>query len=143
MKMLLAAVATVLIATPLLAAPQQTVTPRAGSAPAAKVKPLPPGVVEIQLVDLHCKTCAKKLARKLYPIPGVLRVKSSLKKDLVTVTLQKKKRVSARVLWDAAIAADLAPVEIRFAAKRLTAKDFPKAKTASRKPSHAPPAAKR
>lgn len=93
-----------------------------------KVKPLPPGQVQITVEELHCKTCAKKLARKLYSVPGVLRVSANVKTNTATIILQRKKQVSMERLWRATLAAEQSPVTLHVADRQLVAKDFPKVK---------------
>lgn len=127
-------------AKPAAGPPRPPLPPQANSAkplPVAKIQPLPRGVVKIHLDDLHCGSCAKRLARKLYSVPGVMRVRSSLKQDMVTVTVQPKKTVAPIKLWDAVIAAKLVPVEIRVTNQRLSKKHFPTAKTAVKPKPHA------
>lgn len=74
---------------------------------------LPPGRVEIDVEDLHCKTCAKRVARKLYAVRGVKKVESSLKKDLVVVTLAKGQAPQPVLLWNAVDAAGVKPAVLR------------------------------
>lgn len=88
---------------------------------AAETPRLVPGRVEIAVEDLHCKTCAKKVARKLYAVKGVRKVSSSLKHDLVVVTLPAKQTVPAVALWKAVEAGGVPPTELRFGVERLDA----------------------
>lgn len=83
---------------------------------------LPAGRVEIAVEDLHCATCAKKVARKLYAVKGVLKVTSSLKDNVVSVSLSPKLRtIPAGRLWVAAEEAGFPPAELRYADQRLDA----------------------
>lgn len=95
---------------------------------------LPEGVVEIQVENLHCKTCAKKLARKLYTTPGVKRVRTYVDKNLAIIELQPEKEVELAKLWKAAKLADQKPIELLVLDKKFVAKDFEEAeeKTAQR-----------
>lgn len=86
---------------------------------AEEIKRLAPGRVEIAVGDLHCKSCAKRVARKLYSVKGVKKVASSLADDLVVVTLSAKQAVPAVSLWSAVEAGGVPPVELRFGDKRL------------------------
>lgn len=102
---------------------------------------LPQGVIEIHVEDLHCKTCAKKLARKLYVTPGVKRVRTYVEKDLAVIELQPKKEVELARLWRAAELAEQKPVALLVLDKKLVAKDFAEEgdqKSASRVPQHTP-----
>ena len=91
--------------------------------PTQKPRVLPQGVVEIEVAELHCKTCAKRLARKLYSTPGVMRVRTYVKKNLAIIELQPRKQVKLTKLWLAAEAADQQPLELRVLDQRLVAKD--------------------
>ncbi|MCH2113959.1 MAG: heavy metal transporter [Pirellulales bacterium] len=62
--------------------------------------------------NLHCKTCAKKLASKLYAVKGVVRVRSNVKDNLTIVTCQKKKKLDINALWTAAQKAGFQPVKL-------------------------------
>jgi copper chaperone CopZ len=55
----------------------------------------------IHVHDMHCGECAKKIARKLYAIPGVVEVRADVGKNVAFVVPQKDKTLSARSLWDA------------------------------------------
>lgn len=84
-------------------------------------KPLPPGRVEIQLEDLHCSSCAKKVARKLYALKGVRKVKGYIKADLVVVLVPTNQTIDPKAIWKAALAGGVKPVELRYADQRLNA----------------------
>ena len=62
--------------------------------------------------DMHCKACAKKIARKLYAVPGVVAVHADVSKNLALVTPQKNKDPSPRALWEAIEAAKFKPVKL-------------------------------
>ncbi|MEM9185011.1 MAG: heavy-metal-associated domain-containing protein [Planctomycetota bacterium] len=101
--------------------------------PSEKPRVLPQGVIEIHVEDLHCQSCAKKLARKLYATPGVKRVRTYVKQDLAIVELQPKKTVDLAKLWRATELSDQKPVALLVLDKRLVAEDFsqPTEKTAA------------
>lgn len=115
---------------PAIAAGADTPAPTSVAPP----KPLPPGVVQIYVEDLHCKSCASRAARKLFAVPGVMKVQWNLKADRLTVTIQPKKTVAAKTLWNATIAGEMTPVELRYADRQLTKKHFPTAETAAKPP---------
>ncbi|QDT70702.1 Heavy-metal-associated domain protein [Planctomycetes bacterium MalM25] len=102
------------------------------SAEAPKTKALPPGRVEVTVADLHCATCAKKVARKLYSLKGVKRVNSSLKDDLVVVTMHARHQAPVVKIWSAVAAAEIPPVEIRYADQRLDAEKMKPLLTAAK-----------
>lgn len=87
-------------------------------------KPLPPGVVQVSVENLHCATCAKKVARKLYALQGVKKVSTSLKQNLVTVYLPANKEAPITKLWNAIASADQKPVELRVGSERLNAEEM-------------------
>jgi len=62
--------------------------------------------------DMHCKNCAKKVARKLFTVKGVVKVRTDLKLDVAIVTPQKDKKLKVKELWSAAEAAEIPPVKI-------------------------------
>src|SRR5262245_14461134 len=39
----------------------------------------------IHVGDLHCKTCAKKIARRLYTVKGVMKVRTDVAADVAVV----------------------------------------------------------
>ena len=79
--------------------------------PALALQPSDKAIV-IHVANMHCNNCAKRLARKLYTIPGVVAVHADLTKDIALVSPQKAKTPSLRALWDATIAAKLKPVKL-------------------------------
>ena len=82
---------------------------------------LAPGIVVVTVEDMHCATCAKKVARKLYAIKGVKRVAPSLEKDLVTVHVPADQPVAVVRIWSAVAASGVKPVELRFGVERFDA----------------------
>jgi copper chaperone CopZ len=66
----------------------------------------------IHVGSLHCKTCAKKIARKLYTVKSVAKVRSDVKANVVVITPQSKKQLDVKKLWDAATKAGFAPVKL-------------------------------
>src|SRR5215212_2177565 len=55
----------------------------------------------IYVHDMHCSDCAKKIARKLYAIPGVVEVRADVNKNVAYVVPQKDKTVAPRAVWEA------------------------------------------
>ncbi len=72
--------------------------------------------------DMHCSNCAKKIARRLYTVPGVVKVQTDVKKDFAVITPQAGKNVSPKRLWEAVEAADFEPVKIQGPAGIFTDK---------------------
>jgi len=67
----------------------------------------------IWVSDLHCAHCAKKLASKLFTVPGVVDVKTNVKKGTVLVIPQKSRQPSPRELWEVVEKADFTPTKLR------------------------------
>jgi copper chaperone CopZ len=59
----------------------------------------------IQVHNMHCDECAKKIARKLYAVPGVVQVRADVPKNLAYVVPQQGKEIPPRVMWEAVEAA--------------------------------------
>lgn len=66
----------------------------------------------ILVSDMHCVDCAKKIARGLYAVPGVVGVVADVKTNLAHVTPQKTKQPSPRALWEAIELAKFKPVKL-------------------------------
>ena len=93
---------------------------------------LAPNQTAIYFKDLHCKHCAKKVARKVFTVKGVVRVKTDLKTDIAIVTAQAKKKLDPVALWSAAQKAGF-PV-LRLVGPDGTFEPDPKTKSARRVP---------
>ena len=61
---------------------------------------------------MHCKKCAKGIARKLYEIPGVVKVETNMKNGFLVITPQVKKDVAPRDIWKAVEVAGFKPTKI-------------------------------
>lgn len=66
----------------------------------------------IYVKDMHCAMCAKKIASKLSAVPGVVQVKTQVKKGTAVVMTQKGKPVSPRALWEAVESASFEPIKV-------------------------------
>ena len=66
----------------------------------------------IYVGDLHCKSCAKKIARKLYVVKGVVKVRTDVKANVAIVTPQAKKTLHVKALWAAAQKAGFPPLKL-------------------------------
>jgi copper chaperone CopZ len=62
--------------------------------------------------DMHCAGCAKKVARKLYGVSGVVKVRSDIKVDVAIVTPQRNKQVDPKALWAAAEKSGILPIKL-------------------------------
>lgn len=93
-------------------------------AKAAQVKPLPYGVVQITVGTLHCPSCAQQVARNLYKTPGVMKVRTDMKRNQIWITVQPNKKVDLVQVWNATKLKDVQPVSARVGSKQYLAKDF-------------------
>jgi copper chaperone CopZ len=66
----------------------------------------------IYITNMHCPTCAKKIAGKLYRVKGVMKVKTDVKKNLAVITPQSKKQVDVKAAWAAVQAAGFKPAKL-------------------------------
>lgn len=66
----------------------------------------------IYVEDMHCLDCAKKIAGKLYTIPGVVGVRAIVDTGIAYVTPQQTRQPSPRAMWEAIEALDFKPVKI-------------------------------
>ena len=69
-------------------------------------------ITAIYVKDMHCEACAKKIARKLYNVPGVVKVTTNVKKNVALITPQKNKNPSPKRVWEAVEAATFQPIKI-------------------------------
>ncbi len=76
----------------------------------------------IHVTDMHCATCAKKIAAKLYGVPGVLEVRANVKADKAYVVPQKTKTPSPKAIWEAVEAAGFKPTKMSGPAGKFTKK---------------------
>jgi copper chaperone CopZ len=63
--------------------------------------------------DMHCANCAKKIARKLYTVNGVVNVQANVSKNFAVITPQAGKTLSPRALWNAVELAKFKPVKLQ------------------------------
>lgn len=66
----------------------------------------------ILIGDMHCTDCAKKIASRLYAVPGVVGVRAEVKTGIAHVTPQKTKQPSPRALWEAVELANFSPKKL-------------------------------
>lgn len=67
----------------------------------------------VQVTDMHCANCAKKISRKLYAVPGVAQVKTDVGKHIAVVVPDKKRQPNPLALWEAVESAGFEPVLLR------------------------------
>ena len=61
---------------------------------------------------MHCASCAKQIAGKLYAVPGVVKVSTDVKKGVAVIVPQPTKNPSPKAIWEAVEAATFEPVRI-------------------------------
>lgn len=90
-------------------------------------------VTAIQVSDMHCGNCAKKIARKLYAVQGVVEVKTDLKKHTAIVIPEKNRQLDPLALWKAVEAAGFEPVKLNGPLGEFTSKKDLEERFASRR----------
>ena len=68
--------------------------------------------IVVYVTNMHCGACAKRIAAKLYGVPGIVKVSTNIKKNYAIITPQKNKRPSPKAMWEATVAAKLTPVKL-------------------------------
>jgi len=76
----------------------------------------------IRVHNMHCDECAKKIARKLYAIPGVVEVRADVNNNIAYVVPQKDKSLSVRTMWEAVEAAGFAVAKLEGPQGTFTSK---------------------
>ena len=71
-----------------------------------------PVATTITIAGMHCGTCAKKVTNKLQALPNVMSAKVDVQTSLASVTPQKDKNLSPRMLWESVEAAGYQPTKI-------------------------------
>jgi copper chaperone CopZ len=67
----------------------------------------------IEVDDMHCANCARKIASKLYGVPGVVAVRTSVTANTATITPQQQRQPSPKALWEAVEKAGFKPVKLQ------------------------------
>lgn len=93
-------------------APATEAAAPADAAPVETTLPIGESDTVIYVGDLHCKTCAKKISRRLYTVKGVLKVRTDVAADVAIVTPQAKKSLDVKSLWAAAKKAGFSPTKL-------------------------------
>jgi copper chaperone CopZ len=92
------------------------------TATALAAEPPKANYTTIKVEDMHCMACAKKIAAKLYAVPGVVKVHAAPEKDLAYVVPQKRKAPSPRAMWEAVEAAGFKLVSMSGPGGKFTSK---------------------
>jgi copper chaperone CopZ len=70
----------------------------------------PATVIEVD--NMHCANCARKIARKLYSVPGVVGVRTNVAANTATITPQQQRQPSPKALWEAVESAGFKPIKL-------------------------------
>lgn len=79
-------------------------------------------VTTIQVTDMHCANCARKIAGKLIAVPGVLKIQTNVSAHKATITPQQSKQPSPKAIWEAVEKAGFKPVKLEGPAGSFTEK---------------------
>ncbi len=72
-----------------------------------------PVATVIVVDDMHCANCARKIAGKLYAVPGVVDVKANVPANTATVVPQQQRQPSPRAMWEAVEKAGFQPLKLQ------------------------------
>ena len=89
-----------------------------GAAQAAK----PVSYTTIHVHNMHCENCAKRIAGKLYGVPGVIEVRADVPKNIAYVVPKKDKALSPKSLWEAVEASGFKVAKLEGPEGSFTAK---------------------
>ncbi len=78
--------------------------------PEAQAAGLSPTTIYVK--NIHCANCASKIARKLYTVPGVSQVATSVKSHMARVTPSQRQAPSPQKMWEAVEAAGFEVVKL-------------------------------
>ena len=81
-----------------------------------------PAPTAITVQEMHCMSCARKMADRLYAVPGVAGVAADVKSKRLTVTAKPGAQPSPRALWEAIEKAGYKPTRLDSPAGKFTAK---------------------
>lgn len=76
----------------------------------------------ITVEDMHCMGCAKKIAARLYKVPGVAAVKADMPASRLVVQSKPQQNPSPKAMWEAVEQAGYKPTKLEGAAGTFTAK---------------------
>jgi copper chaperone CopZ len=99
-----------------------TVTALALLALSSAARAADPTATTIGIDNMHCQSCAKKIAAKLYAVPGVAAVQANVAARTTTVSPRPQQVLSPRVLWEAVEQAGYHPVRLEGPSGTFTAK---------------------
>ena len=71
-----------------------------------------PQLTMILVKNMHCASCAKKIAAKLYGVSGVYQVRADVKKNATYVAPRQQQTPSPRKMWEAVETAGFEPIKL-------------------------------
>jgi copper chaperone CopZ len=72
----------------------------------------PPVTTVIEVHNMHCADCARRIARKLYAVPGVVGVRTNVAANTATISPQQRKQPSPKAMWEAVEKAGFKPLRL-------------------------------
>jgi copper chaperone CopZ len=81
-----------------------------------------PKFTAIYVTDMHCTSCARKIAGQLYQVPGVNEVRANVQNNLALVVPKSAPAPSPRSLWEAVERAGFQPVRLSGPSGKFTNK---------------------
>jgi len=81
-----------------------------------------PAPTKITVPDMHCMGCAKKIAAKLYEVPGVAKVEANIEATTLTVTPKPQQAPSPKAMWEAVEKAGYKPTKLEGPSGTFTKK---------------------
>ncbi len=88
----------------------------------AQVRATDPAATAITVENMHCMSCARKMADQLYAVPGVASVSADVKASRLTVGPKAGEQPSPRALWEAIEKAGYKPTQVEGPAGKFTTK---------------------
>ncbi|MBI2806348.1 MAG: heavy-metal-associated domain-containing protein [Planctomycetes bacterium] len=82
----------------------------------------PPAYTVITVEKMHCEGCAKRIAGKLYEVPGVDKIQVDVKQKILWVHPKAGVQPSPRGLWEAVEKGSDTPVRLQGPYGTFTAK---------------------
>jgi copper chaperone CopZ len=82
----------------------------------------PPAYTVLTLEKMHCESCAKRIAGKLYEVAGVEKVQVDVEKKLMWVHPKTGVQPSPRALWEAVEKGADRPIRLQAPSGVFTAK---------------------
>ena len=81
-----------------------------------------PAMTTITVPDMHCMSCAKKMANQLYQVQGVGEVRANVPTTMLTVIPKAQMAPSPRALWEAVEKAGYRPSRLEGPSGTFTEK---------------------